>query len=183
MEKEKTLYTLRIFSENIAGILNSVTSVFSRRMMNIESLNVSASSIEGLHRYTITCYSDEETIKNVNAQIEKKIGVVRSEYYTENEIYIQDVTLLKLSTPKVLEYKEITKIVRKFSANIVEVNPTFTIVVKHGTTDEILQMYERLKKYDCVLQYVSSGPIAITLGKRELLTEYLEELKKKERNL
>ena len=43
--EEKTLYTLIIFSENVAGLLNQITSVFTRRQINIESLNVSASSI------------------------------------------------------------------------------------------------------------------------------------------
>ncbi|BDW79906.1 hypothetical protein BFINE_57010 [Bacteroides finegoldii DSM 17565] len=44
---EKTLYTIIVHSENIAGLLNQVTAVFTRRQINIESLNVSASSIKG----------------------------------------------------------------------------------------------------------------------------------------
>ena len=51
---EKTLYTIIVHSENIAGLLNQVTAVFTRRQINIESLNVSASSIPGIHKYTIT---------------------------------------------------------------------------------------------------------------------------------
>ena len=51
MERDDTLYTLIIFSENLPGVLNHITTVFTRRQINIESLNVSASSIEGLHRY------------------------------------------------------------------------------------------------------------------------------------
>jgi acetolactate synthase I/III small subunit len=43
---EKKLYTLLVYSENIAGILNQITAVFTRRQVNIESLNVSASSIK-----------------------------------------------------------------------------------------------------------------------------------------
>ena len=38
------LYTLLVYSENIAGILNQITAVFTRQQVNIESLNVSASS-------------------------------------------------------------------------------------------------------------------------------------------
>ena len=38
---EKKLYTLLVFSENVAGILNQITAVFTRRQVNIESLNVS----------------------------------------------------------------------------------------------------------------------------------------------
>ena len=44
---DKTLYTIIVHSENIAGLLNQVTAVFTRRQINIESLNVSASSIKG----------------------------------------------------------------------------------------------------------------------------------------
>ena len=40
-----TLYTIIVHSENIAGLLNQVTAVFTRQQINIESLNVSASSI------------------------------------------------------------------------------------------------------------------------------------------
>ena len=47
---DKTLYTLNVYSENIAGILNQITTIFTRRQLNIESLNVSASSIKGIHK-------------------------------------------------------------------------------------------------------------------------------------
>ena len=32
---EKTLYTIIVHSENIAGLLNQVTAVFTRRQINI----------------------------------------------------------------------------------------------------------------------------------------------------
>ena len=50
------LYTLLVYSENVAGVLNQIAAVFTRRQVNIESLNVSASSIEGIHKYTITAW-------------------------------------------------------------------------------------------------------------------------------
>ena len=55
---EDKFYTLLVYSENVAGILNEVTNVFTRIQVNIESLNVSASSIDGVHKYTITCWSN-----------------------------------------------------------------------------------------------------------------------------
>ena len=51
---DNKLYTIIVFSENLAGVLNLVTNVFTRRQLNIESLNVSPSGIEHVHRYTIT---------------------------------------------------------------------------------------------------------------------------------
>ena len=49
----KKFYTLLVYSENLAGILNQITAVFTRQQVNIESLNVSASSIDGVHKYTL----------------------------------------------------------------------------------------------------------------------------------
>ena len=71
--EEKKLYTLLVYSENIAGILNQITAVFTRRQVNIESLNVSASSIANIHKYTITCFSNEEQVIKITKAIEKKI--------------------------------------------------------------------------------------------------------------
>ena len=45
--------------------------------------------------------------------------------------------------------------------------------------DEILSLYENLTQWDCILQFVRSGAIAITKNRRELLDEYLAEREKK----
>lgn len=96
---DKKLYTMIVYSENIAGLLNQITAVFTRRQINIESLNVSASSIKGVHKYTITAWTDEETIKKIVRQIEKKIDVLQAHYFTDEEIFAYEIALYKLSTP------------------------------------------------------------------------------------
>ena len=65
---DKTLYTLIVHSENIAGLLNQVTAVFTRRQINIESLNVSACAailiqgmVERLHRSDVEWQLDEHS--------------------------------------------------------------------------------------------------------------------------
>lgn len=181
-EAGKTLYTLIIFSENLAGILNQVTNVFTRRQLNIESLNVSASGIGHVHRYTLTCYSDEPTIRTVTKQIEKKIDVIQAQYFTSDEIYVMDQALYKISTARLLENKNISKAIRLYDGKIVEVNPTYSIVSKEGLPEEILELYRKLKGYDCLLQYVSSGVVAVTKSRREELSEFLELREEEYRN-
>ena len=56
----KKLYTVIIFSENTVGLLNQITIIFTRRQLNIETLSVSPSAIKGIHKFTITTYTDEE---------------------------------------------------------------------------------------------------------------------------
>ena len=176
--EEKKLYTLLVYSENVAGILNQVTAVFTRRQVNIESLNVSASSIPGVHKYTITAWSDEDQIIKITRQIEKKIDVVKANYFTDDQLFIRETGLYKLATDKVLTTPEISRTVRRFEASITEVNPTYTIVMKNGVTEQIIDLYRALDAYDCVLQYTRSGRIAVTRGKQEQVSEFLEEREK-----
>lgn len=171
---ELRLYTLIIFSENLPGVLNHITTVFTRRQINIESLNVSASSIEGLHRYTITCYTTEELIRKMAAQIEKIIDVVSASYFTDDDIFTLETALFKLSTPEVLADHQISKEIRVHGAKFVEVNPTYSIVAMEGVAGEINSLYKHLKVLDCILQFVHSGSIAVTKSRREFVTEYLD---------
>lgn len=170
-------YTIITYSENFAGILNQITAVFTRRQVNIESLNVCSSSTPGVHKYTITCYATEETASIVTKQIEKKIDVLQARYYTADQIYIQEVALFKLSTPQMLENSDISHTIRLHSAKIVEVNETYSIVTLTGLPEDIDSLYAQLDAMQSVLQFVRCGAIAVTKNKRELLDEYLEQLK------
>ncbi len=174
-KEEKKLYTLLVYSENIAGILNQITAVFTRRQVNIESLNVSASSIEGVHKYTITAWSDEDQIIKITKQIEKKIDVVKANYFTDDQLFIRETGLYKLNTKIVLENPEISRTIRRFDASITEVNPTYTIVMKHGVTEQIISLYRALDEFGCVFQYTRSGRIAVTRGKQEEVSKFLEQ--------
>ena len=174
-DMEKTLYTLIVYSENIAGLLNQITAVFTRRQINIESLNVSASSIQGVHKYTITAWTDKDTIEKVVRQIEKKIEVMQAHYFTDDEIFHHEVALYKLSTPEFQQNPHASKVIRRHNGRIVEVNPVYCIVEKAGMSEEITSLYEELQAAGCMLQFVRSGRIAITKSCVERVNEYLAE--------
>ena len=170
---DKTLYTLIVHSENIAGLLNQITAVFTRRQINIESLNVSASSIKGVHKYTITVWTTK--------QIEKKIDVLQAHYFTDDEIFLHEIALYKVSIPEFQSNPIASKVIRRYNARIVEVNPVFAIVEKAGMTEEITSLYEELQALGCVLQFVRSGRVAITTSCFERVNEYLTQREEKYR--
>ena len=178
---DKKLYTIIVHSEYIAGLLNQVTAVFTRRQINIESLNVSASSIQGVHKYTITAWTDEETIEKVVKQIEKKIDVLQANYFVDDEIYQHEIALYKLATPEFQNDPMASKVIRRHNARIVEVNPVYTIVEKNGMSEDITGLYEELSELGCVLQFVRSGRVAITKSNFERVNEYLDYREEKYR--
>lgn len=171
---ETKLYTMIIYSENFAGILNQITAVFTRRQVNIESLNVCASSTPGVHKYTITCNCSEEMVQTLCKQIEKKIDVLQANYFTDDEIFIMEACLLKVSTEGLLQNPAASKAVRHRGARIVEVNPTFSIIEKKGLTDDIISLFSELNSLGIVRQFVRSGRIAVTRDCIEHLDRYLE---------
>lgn len=177
-ESSTRLYTILVYSENIAGVLNQITAVFTRRQVNIESLNVSASSTPGVHKYTITCYCTLEMVKMLKSQIEKRIDVLQARYFEDEDIFLRETSLLKISTPAMLENPDVCNIVRQHGASIVEVNPTYAAIEKTGQTDEILSLFEALNSLGVVRQFARSGRICITRGTREQLDDYLAEREK-----
>ena len=180
MEEGKTLYTLLVYSENIAGILNQITAVFTRRQVNIESLNVSASGIKDIHKYTITAWSDEDQIVKITKQIEKKIDVVKCEYYTDEQLFIHEVALFKISTQILLENPEVSRTIRRHNARMMEVNPTYSTVLIAAVTEEIADLYRQLDDFGCIFQYTRSGRIAVTRSVEESVSDYLNERERRE---
>ena len=171
---DKKLYTLLVYSENIAGILNQITAVFTRRQVNIESLNVSASSIKDIHKYTLTAWSDEEQIIKIVKQIDKKIDVVKVNYYTDDQLFIHEVALYKISTPVLLENPEVSRTIRRHDARMMEVNPTYSTVLLAGLTEDIASLFQKLNDFGCLLQYTRSGRIAVTRSMEEPVSELMK---------
>ena len=164
----KTLYTLLVYSENTAGVLNQITAVFTRRQINIESLNVSASSISGIHKYTITAWSDPDEVVKLTKQIEKKIDVIKADYYTDDQLFIHEVGLYKIATPMLLDNQEISRCIRHHGASMLEVT-----VLLAGLTEDVMSLFKSLNNFGCLLQYTRSGRIALTRSYEDPVADYL----------
>jgi acetolactate synthase small subunit len=159
--------------------------VFTRRQINIESLNVSASSIKGVHKYTITVWTTQDVIEKVVKQIEKKIDVLQAHYFTDSEIYQHEIALYKVSTPEFQENPMASKVIRRYSARIVEVNPfnekayllKGEMLMEQKEFDQAIEFYTEaieLMPQNAVL-YQERGRIRLLKGDKE---GSIEDMKK-----
>ena len=101
--------------------------------------------------------------------------MVKATFYRDEELYIRETGLYKLSTPDVMANPEISRTVRRNDAFITEVNPIYVIVMKSGRTEEIMSLYDKLNAFGCILQYTRSGRIAVTRSTQEEVSKYLED--------
>lgn len=177
--ENKTLYTITIFSENTVGLLGQVTTVFIRRQLNIETLSVSPSAIEGIHKFTITVFSDPETIEKVVKQIDKRVDVLKSYFNTDEELVHQELALYKLSTPEFLKLGSIEDLVRKYTIRLLFINEHCVVLQKAGHHSETQALFDELNQTIGVLQFIRSGRIAITKSKIERLSDMLAEREQK----
>jgi acetolactate synthase I/III small subunit len=168
-------FTLTIFSENRVGILNQITSVFTKRHINIESLTTSESAITGIHKFTIVVFSTREDIEKLVKQIEKRIDVLKAYVFSEDEIIFQEIALYKVSTAALFEGNEIEKLVRKYGARILEMTAEYAVIEKTGHKNETQELFEKLDPYG-VTQFTRSGRIAINKLKKEPLNNFLRKL-------
>jgi acetolactate synthase-1/3 small subunit len=177
--QNKTLYTITIFSENTVGLLNQITIIFTRRGVNIETLSVSPSAVEGIHKFTITVFSDRESVVKIVKQIDKRVDILKSYFNTDEDLVYQEIALYKLSTPKLLSLGSIEDIIRRYNARILEMTDVWIVLEKTGHYSETQSLFEELSEKIGVLQFIRSGRIAITKSKAERLSDMLAAMQEK----
>jgi len=74
-------FTLSVFTENMPGMLQRVATIFTRRKINIESLNVSESEVKGISKFQIVLKTDEERIVKLVKQLEKQVDVLKAYHH------------------------------------------------------------------------------------------------------
>jgi acetolactate synthase-1/3 small subunit len=167
-------YTISILTEDKPGLLNTVTIVFTRRKINIDMINVSASEIEGVSRYTIALTTNKDQVEKIVKQIRKHVDVLGAFVYEEDEIHYQEIALYKVPTEIFMGSVEVEKIVRANNARILVIEKDYTVIEKTGHKHETTALFDILKKHG-VLEFVRSGRIAVSKSKRKTET-FLEEL-------
>ena len=65
MDNTTKQYTISVYTENNIGLLNRISAIFQRRHINIESMNISVSEIEGVSRFTILVNMTEKNVRKI----------------------------------------------------------------------------------------------------------------------
>jgi acetolactate synthase I/III small subunit len=153
-------FTLTIYTENQVGLLNKIAIIFSRRKINLESLNSSPSEIEGIYRFTIVVIETETVVKNIVRQLEKMVDVFKVFYNTNDEIIWQQMALYKVPTSVIIKDVKVERLLREFGANAVVIREDYTVFETTGQDEEVDNLLKELDKYG-LIEFVRSSRIAI----------------------
>lgn len=170
----KQEYTFTVYTENSIGILSRIAIIFSKRKINIESLNTSPSEIDGIHRFNIVIHESGDVVRKLARQIEKQVDVLKVYFNTNREIIWQELALYKVPTDIIAEQVEVERLLRQYGASAVVIRKDYTVFSVTGHREETDRLVTALEPYS-LIEFVRSARVAIikdSRGFHEKLKEF-----------
>ena len=157
---DKQEFNITVYTENQIGLLNRIAIIFTRRKINIDSLNTSPSEVDSIHRFNIVITESEEVVRKVCRQIEKQVEVLKVYYHTNADVIWQEMALYKVSTDVIAEQVSVERLLRENGARVVVLRKDYTVFETTGHREETDALINILQPYG-LIEFVRSARVAI----------------------
>lgn len=155
-------YVLSILVENNSGVLRRISSLFSRRGYNIESLSVGITQDPKISRITVVAKGDEYILDQIKKQVSKLIEVKNIEELDADDSVFRELMLVKVRTTKNTR-AEILEIASIFRVHIIDVSAEALVLEATGDSKKLAALLEMLEPFT-VLEIVRTGAAGIRRG-------------------
>jgi acetolactate synthase-1/3 small subunit len=154
-------HIISILLQNEAGALTRVTSLFSSRGYNIESLSVAATEDPEVSRLTMVTKGSDAVIDQITKQLFKLVDVVNIADMTMGEHIERELLLMKV---RLNEGANIADIISAAGACVLDSSPANFTIELTGTGVQIDDFMNTLGSRSEILAVVRSGSMAIARG-------------------
>ena len=153
-------HTIQALVENRFGVLARVSSLFSARGYNIESLAVGETQDATVSCMTIVVDAqDERILEQIKKQLHKLIDVITVIDFTRREYIDRDLMLVKVERKG--DYKKtIEKLVKKYPIKLIEETKQYCLLEICSDRHQEEEILKTLKKIG-IQELVRTGRIAI----------------------
>ncbi|HBR17636.1 MAG TPA: acetolactate synthase small subunit [Deltaproteobacteria bacterium] len=152
-------HTISILVDNEFGVLSKVSSLFSGRGFNIESLCVAETLDPKVSRMTIVTTGDDQVIEQITKQLNKLINVIKVSDLTAEEHIERELALIKVNA-NADDRAEILSIIDIFRGKVVDVSPTTYTIEMTGDAEKVNAITELLRPFG-IKDIARTGKIAI----------------------
>lgn len=165
--------TLSITVYNESGVLTRISTVFSSRGFNIESIAVGPTENLGISKIIIVLPGDDQTIEQITKQLNKLIQVLEVKDISSRPCVERELMLIKVKVSP-SSRSEILDIVQIFRSKVVDISEMSITIEVTGDPGKIITIQKLLKKHT-IIEIVRTGKISL---ERELgiNTEYLKNI-------
>ena len=161
--ERKDIHTISMLVANKPGVLVRIALVFARRGYNIDSLVVSPTVDPKFSRLTIAAQGNPETLEQIVKQTTKLVDVIHATEHTPADAIEKEMALLKIRL-KSSSKAALEKLLKRFHAHLVNLSDNAAIIEQTGSTAELDQLEEELKKFG-IIEMVRTGKLVMARGK------------------
>ena len=154
--------TISVLVENQAGVLNRITSLFSRRAFNIDSLAVGVTDDPSISRITIIVDNGNSVVEQVEKQLNKLVEVIKVRTLDETSMIGRELMILKVSANSRTR-GDIMTICNICGAKVADLSPT-SISIELSDTPDRVNTFEELMRPFKILEVARTGMIALQKG-------------------
>ena len=158
--------TISVLVENRAGVLNRITSLFSRRAFNIDSLAVGVTDDPAVSRITIIVENGNSVVEQVEKQLNKLVEVIKVRTLDESSLIGRELMIIKVSANKNTR-EQIMTICSICGAKVADISPTSMTMELSDTPERVRTFEDMMRPYN-ILEVARTGVIALQKGEGKI---------------
>lgn len=161
MKEKKHIISMLV--EDQPGVLTRISGMFARRGFNIDTITVGKTTKQGISKMVIAVIGDENTMEQVEKQVNKLIDVVKIMEMPEDKSVIRELCLIKVSIVNKNQKDEVMKYTEIYKTKIVDITPKFVSMELIGTPAKIDAFIDLMKQFG-IKELSRTGATAISRG-------------------
>ena len=160
-------FVIAVYVENKFGVLTRVTSMFTRRGFNIDTLTVGETENPKYSRITISMSGDGYAREQMINQLRKLHNVKKVEYLDRDESLSRELLLIKIKNDPAYR-QDVLSAVDIFRSKIIDYSTEALCIEITGETSKINAFIEILKPYG-IIEMCRTGVVALERGATSML--------------
>jgi acetolactate synthase-1/3 small subunit len=157
-------FVISAIVENKFGVLARVSSLFSARGFNIDSLAVGETEDPTTSRMTIVVDADERILDQVKKQLSKLIDVIKVQDLTGTDFVDRELILIKVKADGAKDRENIIQVIGTTGAEVVDIGKSTLTIEETGDDHKIKALVELLRPYG-IIEIARTGKIALSSDK------------------
>lgn len=155
-------FVFSVLVANKAGVLTRVSSLFTRRCFNIDSLTVGETETPEFSRITISMMADEYSKDQIIKQLDKLHDVKQIKVMKRDETITRELLLIKIKNDSATR-QDVLSAVDVFRSKIVDYSPDALCIEITGETSKINAFIELVKPFG-IMEMCRTGVVALERG-------------------
>ena len=157
---------LSLLVDNTAGVLARVSSLFSRRGYNIESLTVGTTADERYSRMTVVSFGEQKILEQIKNQLEKLEDVRDIKELRGSSSVYRELILVKVKA-NASERQAVSAIADIFRASIVDVGKESMTIMLTGDQSKLNALISLVEDYE-ILELARTGVTGLSRGMEDV---------------